>query len=143
MSILYFAYGSNMSFNRISERIDRVETVNKGFLLDYKLLCNKKSIDGTGKANIVYSSGDIVWGVVYKIYEDDMDVLDQIEIDYERKSFEIVTEEGKIEANVYISYKITHALPKIYYKEFILQGAVENKFPDEYIDYLNSLPTSD
>jgi gamma-glutamylcyclotransferase len=143
MSILYFAYGSNMSLNRISERINEVKTVNIGFLLDYKLLCNKKSIDGTGKANIVYSPGDIVWGVVYKIYEDDMDVLDQIEVGYERKGFEIVTEEGKIEANAYISYKITDTLPKNYYKEFILEGAVENKLPDEYIEYLILLTTSD
>jgi len=143
MSILYFAYGSNMSFNRISKRINRVKTVNIGFLLNYKLLCNKKSIDGTGKANIVYSPGDIVWGVVYEVCEDYMDELDRIEVGYERKAFEIVTEEGKIEVNAYISNKLTDAFTKTYYKEFILEGAVENKLPEHYIDYLICIPTSD
>jgi gamma-glutamylcyclotransferase len=142
MSILYFAYGSNMSFNRISERINIVETVNIGFLLDYKLLWNKKSVDGTGKANIVYSRNNVVWGVVYKLYEYYMDKLDQIEEGYERKSFEVITEEGKIEANAYISYKLTDAYPTKYYKEFVFKGAVEHKLPDEYINYLTSIPTS-
>lgn len=142
MSILYFAYGSNMSINRISERINMVETVSIGFLLDYKLLLNKKSVDGTGKANIVYSRNNVVWGVVYKLYEYYMDKLDQIEEGYERKSFEVITEEGKIEANAYISYKLTDAYPTKYYKEFVLEGAVEHKLPDEYINYLTSIPTS-
>ena len=143
MSILYFAYGSNMSINRISERINDVKTLNIGLLLDFKLLFNKKSIDGTGKANIVYSPGDAVWGVVYKIYEDSMDKLDRIEVGYQRKTFIVLTEEGEIEVNAYISYKLTNALPKNYYKEFLLEGAVEHKLPDEYIDYLIGIPTSD
>jgi gamma-glutamylcyclotransferase len=143
MSILYFAYGSNMSFNRISGRIKGLETVNIGFLLNYKLLCNKKSFDGTGKANIIYNPGKIVWGVVYKIYEDYMDKLDRIEVGYERKAFEVHIEERIIEANAYISYKLTDALPTKYYKEFLLEGAVEHKLPNEYIDFLISIPTSD
>lgn len=110
---------------------------------DYKLLCNKKSIDGTGKANIVYSSGDSVWGVLYEMDDEYAHKLDGIEKGYDRKKFEIDTDNGKVDANAYISTKLTDSLPSVYYKDIIVQGAIEYKLPDEYIDYLIGLPVSD
>ncbi|MBF4475928.1 gamma-glutamylcyclotransferase family protein [Methanobacterium formicicum] len=142
--MLYFAYGSNMKFERISKRIKDVEYVDIGQLLNYKLFCNKKSKDGTAKANIVYNYGDLVWGVLYEIDESHYPKLDLIEGGYERKVFEIQTENGKkILANAYISTKFTDAFPSSSYKDLIVQGAIENNFPDEYIEYLVKLPVSE
>lgn len=141
--MIYFAYGSNMKFERISERIKDVEYTDIGRLFDYKLLCNKKSIDGTGKANIVYSPGDIVWGVLYEMDDEYAYKLDGIEKGYHRKKFEIDTDNGKVDASAYISTKLTDSLPSSYYKDLIVQGAIEYKLPDKYIDYLISLPVSD
>ena len=141
--MIYFAYGSNMKFERISERIKNVEYVDIGCLFDYKLLCNKKSVDGTGKANIGYSSGDIVWGVLFGMDDNYADKLDRIEKGYEREKFEIDTDNGKINANAYISNKLTDSPPSSYYKDLIVQGAVEYNLPSDYIEYLIGLPTQD
>lgn len=141
--MIYFAYGSNMKFERISERIKDVKYMDIGRLFDYKLLCNKKSVDGTGKANIVYSPGDIVWGVLYEMDDEYAYKLDGIEKGYDRKKFEIDTDNGKVDANAYISTKLTDSFPSSFYKDLVVQGAVEYKLPDEYIDYLIALPVSD
>jgi len=141
--MIYFAYGSNMKFERISERIKDVEYIDIGCLFDYKLLCNKKSVDGTGKANIVYSPDDIVWGVLFGMDDNYANKLDRIEQGYDRERFEINTDSGKINANAYISTNITDSLPSNSYKNHIVQGAIEHNLPDEYIEYLVSLPTSE
>lgn len=142
--MLYFAYGSNMKFQRISKRIKDVEFIDRGRLYDYKLLCNKKSKDGTGKANIVHHPGDLVWGVLYKIPNKHFLKLDRIEGGYERKTFEIKTDiSGIILANAYISFKFTDTFPSSSYKDLIVQGAIEHNFPDEYIKSLVNLPASE
>ena len=75
----YFAYGSNMSARRIRHRLgwapSRIATV----LPDYQLTFDKQSSDG-GKANIRFSYGNIVEGVLYFVREQDMLVLDRISV---------------------------------------------------------------
>ncbi len=141
--MIYFAYGSNMSFNRISERINNVKLSDTGYISNYELLCNKKSIDGSAKANIVYNPGNVVWGVLYIIDDIFQDRLDRIEGGYKRKDFEVHTKNGTITASAYISNKLTNSLPKTSYIKYIIEGAVENKLPEEYIDYLQNISTSD
>jgi gamma-glutamylcyclotransferase len=138
--IYYFAYGSNMSTIRISSRIPIVKSVGTGKLIDYKLLCNKKSFDGTGKANIIHNPGYEVWGVIYRLDVDSIHELDRIEDGYERKTFKIITEnEVNVKAEAYISNKLTTALPEQSYKNYIMNGAIEHKLPKYYIDHLTNI----
>ncbi len=116
----YFAYGSNMSFKVISSRINKVQFLFVGFLPNHKMLCNKRSLDGSGKANIAYHPCDVTWGVIYKIDSKYMNNLDRIEGGYERKTFRIITSTEDIPADAYISYNLTNALPDLSYKETII-----------------------
>lgn len=55
--VLYFAYGSNMLFARIRERVFSVKRIGVAALRGYKLRWHKVSVDGSGKCNVV-PSGD-------------------------------------------------------------------------------------
>ena len=77
----YFAYGSNMPRRRLESRIGHVHKLGIAYLEGYKLICNKKSRDGSSKFNIEQTnvSSDKVIGVLYKIEENQLDPLDAAE----------------------------------------------------------------
>lgn len=77
--MLYFAYGSNMSVKRLNDRKIHTDKVGIGELRDYKLVCNKKSMDQSLKFNIESSKGSQVYGVMYRVPESDMPKLDEFE----------------------------------------------------------------
>lgn len=62
----YFAYGSNLSTQRMQERIGRVPEARRARLDGYRLVFNKRGTDGTGKANVVADRHGTVWGIVYR-----------------------------------------------------------------------------
>ena len=66
----YFAYGSNMSARRIRHRLGWAPSRIATILPDYQLAFDKQSNDG-GKANIQFSSGNNVEGVLYFVKEED------------------------------------------------------------------------
>ena len=74
----YFAYGSNMSARRIRHRLGWAPSRISTILPDYQLTFDKKSNDG-GKANVQFSSGNNVEGVLYFVKEEDLVVLDEYE----------------------------------------------------------------
>ncbi|MEO6966600.1 MAG: gamma-glutamylcyclotransferase family protein [Acidobacteriaceae bacterium] len=65
--IEYFAYGSNMNPERMFGRIKSALPNRVARLSGYRLVFNKRSVDGTAKANIERSSqeADFVLGCVY------------------------------------------------------------------------------
>lgn len=48
-TVIYFAYGSNMQFSRIINRVPNIKKIDVGILYGYKLLWHKRSKDGSGK----------------------------------------------------------------------------------------------
>ena len=74
----YFAFGSNMSAQRMLERLGWSPSRLGAILPDYEMIFNKHSNDG-GKANIMYSSGDNVEGILYSVNEEDLLILDKYE----------------------------------------------------------------
>jgi len=74
----YFAFGSNMSAQRMHERLGWSPSRSGVILPDYEMIFNKHSNDG-GKANIMYSSGDNVEGILYSVNEEDLLILDKYE----------------------------------------------------------------
>lgn len=141
-----FAYGSNMYYRRIKERVSSVKKISNVFIKGYLLSFNKKSIDGSSKANIIYTgdSEDIVWGVLYEISNTDKPKLDRFEglgKGYEETSMDFTDSENKKhKAKVYIASEndiVENLCPYDWYKKFIVHGASENKFPIKYIEQIN------
>ncbi len=142
MRVLYFAYGSNMLSERLRLRIGSVMAVGLAFLRDRRLVFNKRSKDGSGKANLVESPGDMTWGVLYEMNAQDLDKLDKIEGGYARVTVQVWKTDGNVvEAVTYISDNLTSdARPYKWYKELILSGAREHGLPQDYISLLEKIP---
>ena len=146
MHQLYFAYGSNMLSTRLAAR--QVDTVAIGAaVLHHKCLAfNKPGIDRSGKANIVDSLPDKVWGVLYQISVASWPQLDAFEGGYDREPCEVVSHvshnHGSCTANVYQWYGADCQIPPYdWYMDLVIGGAQENNFPASYIDFLRSIPT--
>ncbi|EPC01343.1 hypothetical protein L861_12275 [Litchfieldella anticariensis FP35 = DSM 16096] len=104
----YFAYGSNMNPARVEARIGATESVMSGILEDHVLRFDKASrIPGIAHANVAVSLGDRVEGALFRLCEpaqiELMDPFEGFPHDYRRQRRTIATEQGAIEAWVYIA----------------------------------------
>jgi len=143
MTILYFAYGSNMLTSRITKRIPSAKAVGRAALYNLCVLFNKKSKDGSGKANLFPKTGFVTWGSLYEICADEINELDKIEKGYIRKTVNVKKDNGEIiEAETYFSENITEK-PVAFdsYKQMVISGAIEQNLPSEYVLYLQQLPS--
>ncbi len=76
----YFAYGSNMDKYQIEERCPKILDIGKGLIPNKKIDFTRKSINrNCGVADIVDSQGDVVWGIIYDITDEDFIFLDRFE----------------------------------------------------------------
>jgi hypothetical protein len=142
----YFAYGSNMCRARLIKRIGKYHIAYLAALRDYKFHYNKKSVDGSAKANIEQEAENVVFGICYEIDYDDLKILDDCERGYDRKDIDIElfdsnnnkTHDAK--AVVYISRSIDSLLrPTETYKSIVITGARHWKLDESYIrDYLDA-----
>lgn len=145
--MLYFAYGSNMSTLRLQNRLPASVVRGTGVLQGYQLAFDKISTnDGSGKCNIQFTGDklDGVCGVLYELPDADLVKLDEIEGEghgYARKSLYISQEgTGLVAAESYLATKTDASLkPMHWYKEHVLWGAHEHKFPDHYIEFIESV----
>ena len=137
----YFAYGSNMSFPRIQDRIPDVEKIGVAVLSGHVLRFHKVGKDGSAKCDAFFTGNpdDSVWGVVFRITEEEKSVLDGYEglgHGYEIKSVSVNFRDdpGAVDAFLYYATHIDPALkPYHWYKEYVLSGARENNFPESVI----------
>ena len=144
----YFAYGSNMLYERIARRITSAERLCAASLEGYRLDFSKLSIDGSGKCTITLHAGSIVHGVIYKINETDLKKLDLFEgmmpegsgKGYKRAILQTTSPE--IEVVTYIANKENlNLMPYSWYKELVFAGAKENQLPPDYIEeFITSYP---
>ncbi len=141
--MLYFAYGSNLSTAWLRTRTPSARPLGRALLKGYQFICNKRSSDGSGKANLALQPGGSVWGVVYEIHNDEIAALDRAEGGYARQVVQVVDSEGRlIDAETYISETLTPApVPFEWYKGLIVSGAREHGLPEEYIAFLEALPS--
>lgn len=111
-------------------------------LLNYRMVCNKLSKDGSGKGNVVFTPGEVVWGVLYEMDRQDLKELDRMERGYERVSLLVIVDGGEvITAETYVSTRLTtDPRPFESYKKRILEGAREHGLPEEYILSLELIP---
>lgn len=142
MKILYFAFGSNMCTVRMKQRIPSAKVVGPATLPHWILVCNKLGRDGSAKANIVRRHGAVVHGVLYKLNSNDLEILDQIEAGYQRKTLKVISSAStSARAEAYVGTRLTtNPLPFGWYKDLILSGAREHGLPESYLNFLDRLP---
>lgn len=143
MMILYFAYGSNMLSSRITKRVPSAKVIGRAAVHDWAVVFNKKSRDGSGKANLYPKTGFITWGCLYEIDANEISTLDKVEKGYTRTKINVIKDDGEIaEAETYISDNLTdNSIAFDTYKQMLTSGAVEHNLPPEYVLYLQQLPS--
>jgi len=145
----YFAYGSNMLKNRLENQGNRVtpkigSVIDKGVakLSGYKIVFNKLSTDKSGKTNIAQDKEAIVWGVVYELANDQIERLDKIEKGYKRIPIVVDYNNEQIEVDTYLATEDSvqeNLFPTTEYLKFLIQGAKEHNFPQNYQVFLENI----
>jgi len=138
---LYFAYGSNMSSERLLARTPSAVSLGRARLPGYTLRWHKLGRDGSGKCDIESSDapGAAVWGVLYRIDGAEKDRLDAVEglgVGYDEHTVRVEADSVVREATTYKARpdKIDPALrPLAWYKAHVLHGATEHGLPDEHV----------
>lgn len=130
----YFAYGSNLDSALLLSRIRYIHSSVKAKLNSYGFRYNKRSNDGTSKANIVPSKDEVVWGVCYEIDCCDFRRLhEECEKGYDVKKVWTETEESPVIAETLQSSRITAAFPSLEYTGIVVKGARKHNLPEDYI----------
>jgi len=136
--MLYAAYGSNLHPLRLSERISSARLIETKFVPDWSLRFHKRSLDKSGKCNIV-SGGSGIYVAVFDISIADKTTLDKVE-GLGSGYVEISLPVPKIgECMSYVaedSYIDNSLVPYDWYKELVLVGALTHEFPVTYIDQI-------
>ena len=150
MSEYYFAFGSNMDKKRMEIRTHESSDRQKGIMEDWKLVFNKikRERKGSGYANIVPEYGSIVEGIIYKVSEDAIRILDKWEgvpIAYHKKTM-LVENINKESVNciVYIANhsRTNNSLkPEKKYLNHLLAG--KEFLSEEYYSELKNTETLD
>lgn len=131
----YAAYGSNLHPMRLRTRVPSAKLLGTSRLRGWALKFHKRGKDGSGKGSIVENDGS-VYVAVYEVTEDGMSVLDRIEgVDtgYRRATID-VPEFGSCNAYLARPSHIDDALqPYDWYREMVLLGCRELRFPEDYL----------
>jgi len=134
-----------MNTERLQEpgRAPSAKPLCRAKLPNKRLVCNKKSRDCSGKANLIDNTEDTVWGVLYEIDSAELDKLDKAERCYTRKRLDVITDQdSSVKAYVYVSSELTEdARPYDWYKELMVKGAREHGLPASWVEYLEQLPS--
>ncbi|SDF71465.1 Uncharacterized conserved protein YtfP, gamma-glutamylcyclotransferase (GGCT)/AIG2-like family [Onishia taeanensis] len=104
----YFAYGSNMNVARVDARIGETRRALAGVLEGYRLSFDKASkVPGVAHANVHPAQGQRVEGALFELtHPDQITLMDPFEghpHDYTRVRESVLTDEGPIEAWVYVA----------------------------------------
>ena len=144
----YFAYGSNMSSERLRGRTPSALARGAGRLPNHTLRWHKRGRDGSGKCDIEPTdTPSVVWGVLYDVAWDEKSALDAAEglgIGYFEKEVRIATADGECLALTYHANpnRTDAALrPRGWYKDHVVRGAREHGLPADYIRELEQVET--
>lgn len=143
-SFLYFAYGSNMPTARMRSRCPSANVVGIGELLGHELRWHKRSIDGSGKCDVVSVDAPSarVFGVIYEIAQSERALLDAAEGNgYEAVQIEVQYGGQSLNATLYRAKATDPALrPYTWYRALVIAGAKEHRLPASHISFLEAVP---
>lgn len=141
----YFAYGSNMSQGQMRNRCSSAQFVCRGQLREHRLGFTRHSVGwGGGTADVLAAPDAVVWGAVFTLSENDLELLDHDEgvpRAYVRVHGTVVDDAGQLlTAWIYVvAEKRPHVPPTRDYLDTILRGAREAGLPGEYIAGLEAI----
>lgn len=143
---LYFAYGSNMDQDQMRERCPDTILVGPVMLIDYRLAFTIFSPKRQcGCADIIPSSGDTVYGLLYRLTDADMEAMDGFEghpVHYRRITVRVNSPEGETDAYSYeVVNKQDGLIPSAHYLGLLQSVSALHKFPDEYQEFLRNIKT--
>lgn len=114
-----------------------------GKLHGYELKFNKKSKDGSGKANIVVNPNEVIEGRLFELTTKQFTKLEGYEKGYHREDVQINVGDKEISAITYLADvdKIDNSLePSEDYLDLIVCGAHEEpQLSDEYIEKIKKV----
>lgn len=155
--MLYFAYGSNMDWNQMRERCTSSQFVGVALLKDHQLAFTRYSDSRKcGVADAVHEEGTEVWGIVYKILDTEIAMLDKCEgfqpgreqhknayVREERHVWRDGDREEPLLVHVYFANQQKDPPPpNAAYKKLIVDGARYWHLPAHYIDQLERTETA-
>lgn len=139
--VRYAAYGSNLHPRRLKARTPSAQLVGIGFLPDWSLRFHKRSVDTSGKCNILYGSSGL-YVAVYRMNATDKQELDRIEglgSGYVDGSIN-VPEFGVCATYFAADSHIDEALlPFDWYREMVLLGCRALELPAEYVQKIEQI----
>ncbi|KAG7458062.1 hypothetical protein MATL_G00233800 [Megalops atlanticus] len=148
---MYFAFGSNLLKERLQLKNPSATFHCIGRLKDYVLNFGFQGarLDNRwqgGVATIEESVGNEVWGVVWKMSNDNLASLDKQEgVDigmYRPLAVKVDTDEGEVLCRTYQMNDFFATLPSPQYKEVVCLGAQQNGLPLNYIKKLQAVETN-
>jgi gamma-glutamylcyclotransferase (GGCT)/AIG2-like uncharacterized protein YtfP len=135
----YFAYGSNLSSERLRERVRSVRAIGVARLDGYAWRSDKRGADGTAKANLAVDASACVWGTLYELDPADLEALDRFEGGYRRVRVVVDCEGAPTVAETYLSGRRCAEAPQAAYLALVLAGAREHDLPANWIAALQEL----
>lgn len=137
-----------MLTKRLQNRCGTVQFRSVAFAPDYQFTFSKRSIDRSGKGNVVLAQGEQVFGVLFDFNEHQLPALDEFEgvgNGYNRDdTFPIELLSGeRTSAVTYIAdaAHTDHTLrPYDWYLALVLAGAREHSLPAQYLAQLEAIP---
>ena len=137
-----FAYGSNLLRSRIQARCPSVALHGIGYTTHRRVLFDKRSDDGSGKANAAYtgSAEDRIWGVLHTMSPEDKAKLDIHETGSALEQILVHRGDGTATPAVtYVAHEACRAsglAPYDWYLAYVVHGAREQGLPPAYVERL-------
>jgi hypothetical protein len=157
--MMYFAYGSNLDPERMRQNAPDHQLIGLAALRDHRLLFPRHNEKwGGGTASLGHAHGETVWGVLYEVSDNDLEVLDRQEgfrgagdqhnlYDREWLTVELTRPDDgsvprRVRAQAYLARPSNPSPPSRRYLDTILAGARHHRLPDEYVDRLAAVATA-
>jgi len=135
----YAAYGSNLHPQRIGERARSARLLGTGVLDGHGLKFHKRSVDGSGKCNVV-PADDGVHVAVYDLAASDATTLDAFEGPGYGRESRLIAPFGECFLYVAGGEHVDDSLaPYTWYLALVLAGCEHLAFPRAYVDRIAAI----
>jgi len=148
VTVLYFAYASNMAAEVMERLCPGHRAVGTAELPDHRLAFTRRSVrTGTGVADIVAADGHGVWGVLYRLDDAMLAAIDEKEGNgwaYRRDM--VWVRRGGMEPEQAYAYSViapepVEVRPSREYLRRLVEAARRRALPDEYVAALAAMWT--
>ena len=150
MAFDYFAYASNMAPDVITGLCPRHRYLGVALLADHRLAFTRRSMKTqTGVADVVRAPGATVWGVLYRIDDDELAAIDRKEGHdwaYERVTLPVRLADGteRVAVTYTVRYKEPAEVPPSrQYLDLVIAAARERGLPGGYIEQIEAISVAD